>query len=356
MWLLTSHADCSAALRDGGLSAAAGQRERARDDALPTSMLTTDPPDHQRLRAPGTLLLGPTAMRSLEDGLAAEADAVLERVPGTADSVDAAVGLGVPLATGVFARLLGLPDEERPRFKQLARAASVNLDPMAGSTAAAAGRAAMGELTRYLDAHSRSAVRAGGSPLAAFAADERLTRGEMLGVLGLAVVGGWQPLAEAVGNGLAWLLPRRAAMERLRNGDEESARTMMDELLRVEAPIPFTARVATRPVELPGGTIPAGARVLSVLAAANRDPAVFDRPDELLPDRTPNPHLAFGAGPHFCLAAQLVRSTGALLLARLARRFPGARALAAPEWDGGRLIPRRLRAFPVSLYGSEQHT
>ncbi|MET7618158.1 cytochrome P450 [Streptomyces sp. NPDC005408] len=352
MWLLTSHADCSAALRDDGLSAAQGQRERARDDDLPPSMLTTDAPDHQRLRAPGTLLLGPAAIRSVADRIAAEADALLDRAPRV---LDATSGIGVPLATAVFAALFGLPDAERPRFELLARAASVNLDPMAGPEAAAAGRRAMGELTRYLDAHARElTVRGDTSPLAVFASDERLSRAEMLGVLGLAVVGGWQPLAEAVGNGLAWLLPRPEVMARLHTGGDELARSAMDELLRLEAPIPFTARVATRQVRLPGGTIPAGARVLSVLAAANRDAAVFARPDELVPDRSPNPHLAFGAGPHFCLAAQLVRQTGAVLLARLAGRFPGARALTdAPDWDGGRLIPRRLRAFPLSLYGTE---
>jgi cytochrome P450 len=108
--------------------------------------------------------------------------------------------------------------------------------------------------------------------------------------------------------------------------------------------------VSTEPVALPGGNVPAGARVLAVLAAANRDPAVFSRPDELVLDRMPNPHLAFGGGGHFCLAGPLVRSAAAVLLRELARRFPGARLAPGerPEWSDS-LIPRRVRQLRLAL-------
>ena len=353
MWLVTSHADCSALLRDPRFSAAQGQRERAREDHLPASMLTTDPPDHHRLRAPGGLLLGPAALRSVAGPLADEVDRVLDALTaraGAADRPDAVRDLGVPLATAVFAVLFGLAPDQRAGFEELARGASLNLDPMAPPAQAALGRLAAGALTRHLDAHARRAVADGDpSPLAALAADGRLSRGEMLGVLSLAVIGGWQPLAETVGNGLAWLLPRPRAAALLRDGDQEAARRCVDELLRLEAPIPFTARVATEPVALPGGTVPAGGRVLAVLAAANRDPAVFDRPDELVPDRERNPHLAFGSGAHFCLAAQLVRQVLALLLPRLLTRFPELRGPDQPPLWASDLIPRRLPALPLEL-------
>ncbi|MFI6446406.1 cytochrome P450 [Kitasatospora sp. NPDC050543] len=352
LWLITGHGDCATVLRDPRFSAAQGQRERAREDALPPSMLTTDPPDHHRLRAPGALLLGPAAVRSVADAIARDTDELLERLgqlPADARP-DAVADLGRPLSTAVFGRLFDLPSSEFTRFETLARAASVNLDPMAPPARAALGRTAAGALTRYLDAHTTLlTLRGSDSPLAALAADDRLSRPEMLGILNLAVVGGWQPLAELVGNALHALLPDRAAVRRLADGDDELARTAVDELLRLEAPIPFTARVTTAPVELAGGFLPAGARVLAVVTAANRDPAVFDRPDELRIDRTPNPHLSFGGGPHFCLAAQLVRQAGALLLARLVRRFPELRGPQdAPDWDLC-LVPRRLRALPLHL-------
>ncbi|MCB5163507.1 cytochrome P450 [Streptomyces bambusae] len=347
LWLVTGHADCAALLKDPAFSAAAGQRERARDDDLPVSMLTTDGADHSRLRAPGALLLGPAALASVADGIAADTDALLDRAVERGTPVDAVAELGAPLATAVLARLFGLPADRHGTLAELARAASVNLDPLAPPHVARLGRAAMGELTRFLDAHAGQADPA--CPLGRLAADPRLTRPEMLGVLGLAVVGGWQPLAEAVGNALYWLLPRPEVRAALRTAGQDAAETAVDELLRLEAPIPFTARVTVRDAELPGGRIPAGQRVLAVVAAANRDPAVFADPGELVWDRRPNPHLAFGGGPHFCLAARLVKQSGAVLLGRVVRRFPEA-VIAGPDprWAPS-LIPRRLTAVPVAL-------
>ncbi|MFI7031420.1 cytochrome P450 [Microbispora rosea] len=343
MWLLTAHEHCASALKDPRFSAALGQRERVRDDDLPASMLTTDPPDHNRLRAPGMALLGPAAVRELAAALTAVVDGLLD---GLADAAEVTRDLGEPFATGVLARTLLVPREDEAAFADLARRASVNLDPLAGPRAAREGRVAMGELTRFLDAH---VARGPGGAIARLAEDERLTRPEMLGILSLAVVGGWRPLAEMVGNALFWLLPRTEALAALREGGDELARTAVDELLRLEAPIPFTARVTTAEVSFGDAVIPAGARVLAVVAAANRDPAVFDRPGDLVLTRSPNPHLAFGAGTHFCLGAPLVRQAGALLLRGLAERFPAIRADGAPPAWAPVLVPRRLGEFRIRL-------
>lgn len=343
MWLLTAHAHCASALKDPRFSAALGQRERVRDDDLPASMLTTDPPDHNRLRAPGMALLGPAAVRALSGDIAAEVDRVLD---GLADAAEVTRDIGEPFATGVLARTLLVPREEEAVFADLARRASVNLDPLAGPAAAREGRAAMGELTRFLDAH---VARDPGEAVARLAADERLTRPEMLGILSLAVVGGWRPLAEMAGNALYWLLPRPEALAALREGGDDLARTAVDELLRLEAPIPFTARVTTAEVAFGDVVIPAGARVLAVVAAANRDPEVFERPGEPVLTRSPNPHLAFGAGTHFCLGAPLVRQAGALLLRGLAGRFPSLRADGEPPAWAPVLVPRRLGEFRIRL-------
>jgi cytochrome P450 len=145
----------------------------------------------------------------------------------------------------------------------------------------------------------------------------------MLGILSLVVIGGFEPLASLVGNALALLLPRPGALAALAGLDQVSAERAVDELLRLESPIPFVARVVAEPVDLPGGRLAAGARVLAMLGAANRDPAVFTDPDGLMLDRTPNPHLAFGGGGHFCLAGPLVRSAGAVLLRGAGAPFPG---------------------------------
>jgi len=164
------------------------------------------------------------------------------------------------------------------------------------------------------------------------------------------VIGGFEPLASLIGNALALLLPRPDALAHLRDADQVTAERAVNELLRLESPIPFVARVVAEPVALPGGQLEPGARVLAMLAAANRDPAVFIQPDDLVLGRAPNPHLAFGGGGHFCLAGPLVRSGAAQLLGELARRFPAARLApgAPPEWSDS-LIPRRVRQLRLAL-------
>jgi pimeloyl-[acyl-carrier protein] synthase len=123
---------------------------------------------------------------------------------------------------------------------------------------------------------------------------------------------------------------------------------VIDELMRLATPIPFTARVTTEAVELGGVILPAGSRVLLVIAAANRDPAAFGHPGTFDPLRSPNPHLAFGSGPHLCLGAPLVRWAGGILLCELAARFPALRQIGTAEWDSP-LVPRRLRGQRLQL-------
>jgi pimeloyl-[acyl-carrier protein] synthase len=365
LWLVTSYAGCSAVLRDQRFSAALAQRRRVRDEALPSSMLTTDPPEHARLRGPGTLLLGPAALNSQTPLIEAEVEKVLTglAVAEAADApeVDAVRDIGEPLSVAVLATLLRIDPASRTAFAGLARRASVNLDPLAGPEAGAAGRRAVGELTSWLDPHVREVSQAEpDSPLARLAADPRLTRQEMLGILSLVVVGGYTPLAEFAGNALGRLLSRPGATDAgtvlagpvladLGLTDPGRAESAVDELLRLDGPIPFIARVATSEIELDGGRVPAGAQVLAVLAAANRDPSVFADPDRADLSRAPNPHLAMGAGPHFCLAAPLIRRAGAIALRGLADRFPRARAVDPVQRWAPALLPRKLTAFGIRL-------
>ena len=350
MYFATDHASVTQILRDRRFSAAGGQRERDRDEPLPPLMLNTDPPGHHRLRAPGLLLLGPAAVTGHLRSIAGEAATLLDRLAARGQA-EVTRELGQPFATLVLAAVLRVPPEERAPFAALARQASVNLDPMAGPAATRSGHRAAALLTRYLDGNTERVTAAdAGAPLARLARDPRLSRDEMLGILSLTVIGGFEPLAALVGNALAWLLPRPDALARLRDADQVTAERAVDELLRLDSPIPFVARVAAEPVALPGGRLEPGARVLAMLAAANRDPAVFTQPDDPVLNRTPNPQLAFGGGGHFCLAGPLVRSATAVLLRELARRFPAARLAPGevPEWSDS-LLPRRVGRLRLIL-------
>ena len=124
-----------------------------------------------------------------------------------------------------------------------------------------------------------------------------------------------------VGNGTLALLRNRDQLDRMRT-DPTLVRTGVEELLRYDGPVHVTARIATEDLEIGGYTVREGEQVVAILGAANRDPSQFPDPHRLDVGRTPNRHLAFGGGPHFCLGASLARIEGQLAFATMLRRLP----------------------------------
>lgn len=120
---------------------------------------------------------------------------------------------------------------------------------------------------------------------------------------------------------LHWLHRNPAERDRL-IADPGLLPTAVDEFLRVLAPVQFMSRTATRDVELGGQRIAAGERVMLAFAAANRDPAAFDRPAEMRLDRSPNRHVAFGSGVHRCVGAHLAKVEAVVMLDEILRRIP----------------------------------
>jgi cytochrome P450 len=348
LWFLTRHVDCLAMLRDHRFSASHGQHLRR--GALPVSMLTSDPPEHTRLRHAVAPAFDGRAMRRVRGWLAACVDARLRcacAALAAGDELDVAADLARPLAAAVLARFLGLPNEELPRFAGWGQAVAVNLDPFADPGAddrAAPAMAAM--LDRFADhLHARVTDPRDDafSVLALGHASGKLTAEEVLAATALLVVGGLEPLADMVGNAAAALLeqPVPSASPRMR------PRTVVDELLRFDPPIQFTARTAMEDVIVGGRKVGRGDSVVALLGAANRDPARFTGPDVLRLDRRTNPHLAFGAGPHTCLGAPLVRLVGELLLDRVWAWLPSLRWGGSPAVRRAGVVPRGYRHLPV---------
>ncbi|MBA8827517.1 cytochrome P450 [Saccharopolyspora lacisalsi] len=355
MWLLTRHADCARALREARLSAELGQRQRLRDDELPVSMLTTDPPRHEQLRSPGQAMLAPAVLRQHLPGIHDGLQRVLDELD-TPNTVDAVADIGERFAETVLAETLSISAAQRTIFTDMARRVSPSLNPLASGAQAEGATEAMRELDVFLDEHLDRVVEHGtDGPIRRLALDERLTRHQVIGVLSLSIVGGFEPLSHLVANALVWLLGRPAEIERIRDGDARFALGAVDELLRVESPVPFTARVTTDDVVFGDTVIPADQRVLIMIGAANRDPEVFEQPDGLLLARSPNPYLALGSGTHYCLGAGLVRECGALFLPELLRRYPKLHAaspeqLDTPRWRDA-LIPRGMQELAVAVRG-----
>jgi cytochrome P450 len=354
-WLLTRHADCLKALRDPRFSATLGQAKRLRTGRLPPSMLNTDPPGHRRLRSAFAPLVDARRVRQCSLQVAAAA----EHFAGLAISrseVDLIASYAAPIASVTLVSLLGVPSDDLLAFTRLARSAAINLDPLAEGTAEEKGKKAADELASYFDVMiAERRMPTGGGIEALLSAEKKSARAstktsldETLSNLVLIVVGGFEPLVHLISNGLDTLLRWPGELDRLRENPDLWP-IAVDELLRAESPIPFTARVCTRDMVMDNQSLVAGDMVIASLSSGNRDPDVFVEPEIVKANRWPNPMLAFGAGTHICLAASLVREVGRIALQTAVQKFPTITLLdEQPLWLD-RMVPRGLTRLPVRI-------
>jgi cytochrome P450 len=157
-----------------------------------------------------------------------------------------------------------------------------------------------------------------------------LSEGELVAMCNLLLVAGHETTVNLIGGGVLALLRNPDQFERLRR-QPELARTAVEELLRYSPPVQWTGRVAMAELEIAGRRIAPNQSVVGILAAANRDPEVFDDPDRLDVGRDPNPHVSFGRGIHFCLGAPLAKLEAQVALPMLLERFPDLRLTGEPE-------------------------
>jgi cytochrome P450 len=350
--LVSRYADCAALLRHPDTSAAGGQAERQQRGGVPPSLLTTDGADHDALRRPATLLLGQAAVARLLDVVDPALDARLAALAARDTPADLTRDLAEPLATDTMAALLDVPvdaADERDAVDRHARAAAVALNPVPDPRTALRAQTALAQLAGHLAERVAAARGAGAAtPLGRLVDDGRLADPQVVSLLSLCVVGGWAPLVDVTTSAVLAALADPAAAAQART--EQGATDLFEEVLRWHGPIPFVARTATADVTVPSGTVPAGTMMLLLVGAADRDPREYPDPHRIVPGRRPRGHLAFGAGPHFCLGAALVRAVGVRVLHRLARDYPGTTAEPAgpPQWLPG-VFPRRVASRPVRL-------
>jgi cytochrome P450 len=138
----------------------------------------------------------------------------------------------------------------------------------------------------------------------------------------LLLIAGHETTSNLIGNGALALCDNPSVRDEFAANPDELARTAVDEFLRYDAPVQFTVRTAMQDVEFDGITLPKGLQAMLMLAGANRDPEAFDRPEEIVLDRTPNNHLAFSNGIHYCLGAMLARMEGQEAFPALIKKFP----------------------------------
>lgn len=326
IWVATSHAACSQVLRERAL----GRIYRAREpgDVWETfnwlhadSILDSEPPKHTRLRrlvqsafSRGHVARLQPRIEELTAGLLDDcADELADQ-----GSFDAIADLAEPLPVLVIAELLGWPEADRhllrPWSQAIVKMYEVNRTPAQEAEAVAAS----GEFAAYVENLAAQRVSQPGADLlsdlvAVRDGSDRLSTQELVATAVLLLNAGHEASVNGFGNGLASLIASGA--------DPGRPDTLVEEMLRHDSPLQLFERTATRDVEVQGMTVREGEKIAALLGAADRDPAVFDAPDEFRPDRDPNPHLAFGAGIHFCIGAPLARLELATSVGALLERF-----------------------------------
>ncbi len=309
--------------------------------ALSTSLISTDPPRHRPLRALVEQAFTPRQVRALEPRIAELVDELLGQVSGRMDFVR---DFAEPLPVIVIAEILGIPAAERAAFKRWSDAV-ITGDP-SGSQ----------EMARYFARLIEERRAAPGEDLisgliAAQLDGEHLDTQELLGFCMLLLVAGNETTTNLLANTVLCWHDHPDAQDAVR-ADRELLPGSIEEVLRYRSPVQSMYRVAATDVELGGVTIPEGSPVLAWIGSANRDPAQFDAPDTFDPARTPNRHLAFGNGIHFCLGAPLARLEARVALNAVLDRLPNLRVAPGTALTA---IPSTIvygvKALPVTTGG-----
>lgn len=374
-WLVLRHADVVRVLRQPRLFSSWLGATQVRDPLTATDlayvrrmMLNLDPPEHSRLRRLLARTFTPRAVATLTHRIEGHAAGCVDRMLSRPPVVDFAKDVAADLPLLTLADTLGVPEQDRLLlydwsnrvigFQDPDYAVSADFDPAAGTAMARAAvavrpppgpdgampdprsRGGMADLYRYAHLLAEAKRAEPGedvmSILLAQLDDDggQLTVEEFENMFWLFAVAGNETLRNGLPGGMVALLAHPPAQQALR-ADPELIPGAVEEMLRWWTPVMVFRRTATADTSLSGVEIAAGDKVVVSFAAANRDEEVFPDPDRFDVTRTPNEHLAFGHGPHFCLGAQLARAQMRALFDVVLRRT---------SWLGPAGAPTLLRS------------
>ena len=358
-WVLSRFADADAILRDHKrFSSDPRLRKTTRtprnagiENPGGQSMLFLDPPDHSRLRQLVSKAFTPGAIAALTPRIHALVGELLDQIPNSA-SFDLMEALAYPLPVIVMAELLGIPPENRAKFKLWSDLRARVLEPtikpdeiQKANQATYALDDYFREVIRERRAHPRDDLIS--TLILAEEAGDKLTSNELLVMLRLLLIAGNETTTNLIGNGMLALLRHPAQLQLLRN-QPDLMENAVEELLRFDTPVQVDFRIARADLEFGGRGIRAGQGVIILLGAANHDPAVFPEPERLDITRRNASHLAFGRGLHFCLGAPLARVEARAAFAGLLERFPKLDLLNPRPAFKDNVVLRGLRELRLS--------
>ena len=363
-WVLSRFEDVDFVLTDPRFSAdrsrarnrfaqmAAQQQQQFGPLGRAPTMLGSDPPEHTRLRRLVSKAFTPRAVEDLRPRIQEIVDHLLDSLEGRSD-FELVRELAYPLPVIVIAEMLGVPPEDRDRFKHWSDTVVATLGgPFTPPDVLERARQSIEELAEYIrDVVKQRRRQPKGDLISGLVAAEEkgqvLSEDEIISSTILLLIAGNETTTHLISNGILALLKSPDQLERLKN-EPSLMPSAVEELLRYAGPVQATGRVAMEEVEIAGQAVKEGEIAFVLLAAANRDPAKFENPDQLDVARNPVDHLALGDGIHFCLGAPLARAEAQIAIGTVLRRFPKLSQAGEPEW-GGTFIIRGVKHLPLSV-------
>lgn len=353
IWMLSRYADVERLLKHtaAGVRTRAGvmpvMRPRPADHPRDAFMLSNDPPVHTRLRKLVQQAFTPRALQRISSTVERVVGECLDAIAGR-EEFDLIESLALPVPSIVICEMMGVPLADRARFTQWTAEATHDLQALPPPDVAARADAATFALRDYfreLIAQRRDKLT--DDILSGLIRAEQdggtLTEGELVSqAIGL-LIAGFETTIGAIALGVRTLLQHPDQLARLR-AHPELIKSAVEECMRFDTSIPMTMRILHEDAEFGGHTIAADTPVVGLIAAAQRDPAVYTDPDRFDIGRDEAPILAFGGGVHHCLGAHLARMEMQTSILALVQRFPNLQ-LVSDELSWGRSlfrVPERL--------------
>lgn len=315
------------------------------------NMLFTDEPDHRRLRNLVHKAFTPRMIMNLQPRIESIANDLLHGL-AQKSNIDLIQDFALPLPVTVIAEMVGIPTADQDKFRQWTERIVVNPTPANMIGAISSVRAFM-RYTRTLAAKRRANPKDDLISALVLAEDnnESFSEDEVIGMVFLLLVAGHETTVGLIGNGARALLSNPEQLDLLRN-QPELLDSAIEEMLRFDGPLQTTEQsFAKKSFELHGVTIPQGAVVSPSILSANRDETVFEHPNQFNIERTPNKHLAFGKGIHYCLGAPLARLEAKVAFSTLLQQAPNLR-LTVPDSTlrySELMMVNRVEKLPVAL-------
>ena len=365
-WVLTRYEDVVATFKDTDTYGSAGRLTRVLNHLEPAAqekltpfrqhyetqgLIHSDPPDHTRIRRLVLKAFTPPAIEAMRPQIQSIVDELLDRMEptGRAEFIEE---FAFALPVTVLAAILGVPRSDGPKFRRWAddllafqgRNKPNEATLLRSQAMLIEAREYLAELIAVKRAEPDGSVLS--QLVAAEAEGDKLTMDELLSTTVTFLVAGHETTTSLLGNGVLTLMQHRDQWDAM-TADPGLVPRAVEEILRFESPVSRQPRLLRRDAELGGRRLKEGDVAFQMLGGANRDPAVFDRPDTFDIRREPNRHIAFGLGPRFCIGAPLSRAEGQIAFSTLTKRMPNLELDGTARWDLDKPNSRVLRELPV---------